>query len=85
MTLLGKKSLTSIHKLFFYYQEEKMYNKWVEVFAAWELGKLIGEDGRKPKKIPKVPYLDITMNDVDWILETQSYTNLRKLLLQTKW
>jgi hypothetical protein len=37
----------------------------LEVFDAWELGKLIGEDGKKPANIPKPPRLDIIMNDVD--------------------
>jgi hypothetical protein len=42
-----------------------MYAKWLEVFDAWEQGKLIGEDGKRPANIPKPPRLDITMNDVD--------------------
>jgi hypothetical protein len=29
------------------------------------LGKLIGEDGRKPKNIPRVFCINITINDVD--------------------
>ena len=37
----------------------------MEVFNAWELEKLIGEDGKRPANIPKPPRLDNTMNDVD--------------------
>ena len=33
---------------------------------AWEQGRLIGEDGRKPDgNIPKIPQRDITRHDVD--------------------
>ena len=38
----------------------------MEVFDAWEQGKLIGEDGKKPDGcIPKIPNRKITSNDVD--------------------
>jgi hypothetical protein len=42
-----------------------MYEKWLEVFDAWELGKLIGEDGKRPPNNSKHPCLDIIINDVD--------------------
>ena len=43
-----------------------MYNRWMEVFVAWEQGRLIGEDGRKPDgNIPKIPQRDITRHEVD--------------------
>ena len=33
---------------------------------AWEQGRLIGEDGRKPDgNIPKIPQQDITRHEVD--------------------
>ena len=33
---------------------------------AWEQGRLIGKDGRKPDgNIPKIPQRDITQHDVD--------------------
>ena len=36
------------------------------MFDAWEQGKLIMEDGKKPDGvIPKIPQRDITQNDVD--------------------
>ena len=36
---------------------------------AWEQGRLIGEDGRKPDgNIPKIPQRDITWHDVDCII-----------------
>ena len=38
----------------------------MEVFDAWEQGKLIGEDGKKSDGcIPKIPNREITANDVD--------------------
>ena len=47
--------------------EDATYERWMEVFDAWEQGKLIGEDGKKPDAcIPKIPIREITANDVDW-------------------
>ena len=38
----------------------------MEVFNAWEQGKLIMEDGKKLDGIiPKIPQRDITQNDID--------------------
>ena len=38
----------------------------MEVFDAWEQGKLIREDGKKSDRyIPKIPNREITANDVD--------------------
>ena len=46
--------------------EDATYEMWMEVFDAWEQGKLIGEDGKKPDGcIPKIPNREITANDVD--------------------
>ena len=46
--------------------EDATYDKWMEVFDAWEQGKLIMEDGKKPDGcIPKIPNRDITANGVD--------------------
>ena len=37
------------------------YERWMEVFDAWEQGKLIMEDSKKPDGvIPKIPQRDIT-------------------------
>ena len=36
------------------------------MFDAWEQGKLIMEDSKKPDVvIPKIPQCDITLNDID--------------------
>ena len=49
-----------------YFLEDATYERWMEVFDAWEQGKLIMEDGKKPDAcIPKIPNRDITANDVD--------------------
>jgi hypothetical protein len=40
----------------------------LEVFNAWELGKLIGKDGKRPENIPMPPRLYITMNNVDQMI-----------------
>ena len=46
--------------------EDPTYDRWMEVFDAWEQRKLIMEDGKKPDGcIPKIPNRDITLNDVD--------------------
>ena len=46
--------------------EDPTYDRWIEVFDAWEQGKLIMEDGKKPDGcIPKIPAGDITINDVE--------------------
>jgi hypothetical protein len=65
LPLLGKSSSTGTQKLPLCFLEDASYAKWLEEFDAWELGKLISEDGKKPVNIPKPPRLEITMNDVD--------------------
>ena len=46
--------------------EDATYERWMEVFDAWEQGKLIREDGKKLNGcIPKIPNREITANDVD--------------------
>ena len=46
--------------------KDPIYDRWMEVFNAWEQGKLIIEDGKKPDVcISKIPTRDITMNNVD--------------------
>ena len=47
--------------------KDATYERWMEVFDAWEQGKLIGEDGKKLDGcIPKIPNREITTNNVDW-------------------
>jgi hypothetical protein len=65
LPLFGKSSSTGTQKLPLCFLEDATYVKWLEVFDAWKLGKLTGEDGKRPANIPKPPCLDITMNDVD--------------------
>ena len=46
--------------------EDATYDRWMEVFDAWEQGKLIMEDGKKLDRcISKISMRDITMNNVD--------------------
>ena len=46
--------------------EDPTYVRWMEVFGAWEQGKLIMEDRKELDGcIPKIPNKDITMNDMD--------------------
>ena len=68
LPLLGKSYSTGTQKLPLCFLEDATYEKWLEVFDAWKLGKLVGEDGKRPANIPKPPHLDITMNDVDWTI-----------------
>ena len=56
----------TMQKYSLYFLEDPTYDRWMEVFDAWEQGKLIMEDGKKPNRcIPKISTRDITMNDVD--------------------
>ena len=65
LPLLGKSSTIGTHKLPLCFLKDATYEKWFEVFNAWELGKLVGEDGKRPTNIPKSHRLDITMNNVN--------------------
>ena len=45
---------------------------------VWELGRLIGEDGRKPDgNIPKILQRDITRHDVDRIISLRDYDMMK--------
>jgi hypothetical protein len=72
LPLFGECTLTETQKLLLCFLEDETYSKWMEVFDAWELEKLIGEDGKKLENIPKVTLisfcLDITINDVNWTI-----------------
>lgn len=65
LPLLGKSTSTGTQKLPLCFLKDATHAKWLEVFQAWELGKLVGEDGKRPANIPKPPRSEITMNDVD--------------------
>ena len=65
LPLLGKNTSTGTQKLPLCFLKDATHAKWMEVFEAWELGKLVGEDGKRPANIPKPPRSEITMNDVD--------------------
>ena len=57
---------TTTQKYPLYFLEDATYERWMEVFDAWEQGKLIGEDGKKPDGcIFKIPNREITANDMD--------------------
>jgi hypothetical protein len=43
---------------------EKKWESWISVFNAWERGELIGEDGKDPTIIPRLPRAHITKIDV---------------------
>ena len=62
----GKSASTTTQKYPLCFLEDPTYERWMEVFDAWEQGKLIMDDGKKPDGvIPKIPQRDITQNDVD--------------------
>ena len=57
---------STIQKYPLCFLEDPTYDKWMEVFDAWDQGKLIMEDGKKlDGVIPKIPQCDITQNDID--------------------
>ena len=80
LPLLEKSSSTGTQKLPLCFLEDVTYAKWLEVFDIWELGKLNGEDGKRPANIPKPPCLDITMDDVDGQLDcgTRSFSSSQR-------
>ena len=62
----GKTASTTTQKYLLCFLDDPTYERWMEVFDAWEQGKLIMEDGKKPDGvIPKILQRDITQNDVD--------------------
>ena len=63
---LGKGASTTTQKYPLYFLEDPTYDRWMEVFDAWEKQKLIMEDGKKLDWcISKILTRDITMNNVD--------------------
>ena len=63
---LDKSASTTTKKYPLSFLDDPTYDKWMEMFDAWEQGKLIMEDGKKSDScIPKIPQRDITLNDVD--------------------
>jgi hypothetical protein len=53
-----------MNKLSLVFVEKKTWESWISVFDAWERGELIGEDGRDPTIIPRLPWAHITKIDV---------------------
>jgi hypothetical protein len=51
-------------KLPLVFVEKKTWESWISVFDAWERGELIGEDGKDPALIPRLPRAHITKTDV---------------------
>ena len=61
-----KNASTTTQKYPLCFFEDPTYDRWMEVFDAWEQGNLIMEDRKKSDGcIPKIPQRDITLNDVD--------------------
>ena len=61
-----KSASTTTQKYSLCFLEDPTYERWMEVFDAWEQGKLIMEDGKKPDGvIPNIPQRDIMQNDID--------------------
>jgi hypothetical protein len=55
---------SSMSKLPLVFVEKKTWESWISIFDAWERGKLIGEDGKDPTIIPRLPRSHITKTDV---------------------
>ena len=76
----GKSTSTTTQKYPLCFLDDPTYNRWMEVFVAWEQGRLIGEDGRKPDgNIPKISQRDITRHDVDRTISLRD-CNMMKLV-----
>ena len=75
----GKSTSTTTQKYPLCFLDDPTYNKWMEVFVAWEQGRFIVEDGRKPdENSPKIPQQDITRHDVDRTIDLRD-CNMMKL------
>ena len=62
----GKSASSTTQKYPLCFLDDPTYHRWMEVFVAWEQGRPIGEDGKKPDgNIPKIRQRDITWHDVD--------------------
>jgi hypothetical protein len=55
---------SSMSKLPLVFVEKKTWESWISVFDAWEQGELIGEDGKDPTLIPRLPQAHIMKTDV---------------------
>jgi hypothetical protein len=55
---------SSMSKLPLVFVKKKTWESWISVFDAWEQGELIGEDGKDPTIIPRLPQAHITKMDV---------------------
>jgi hypothetical protein len=51
-------------KLPLVFVEKKTWESWISGFDAWEQGELIGEDGKDPTLIPRLPRAHIKKTDV---------------------
>jgi hypothetical protein len=58
-------------KLPLVFVKKKTWESWISVFHAWERGELIGEDGKDPTIIPRLPQSHITKTDVAPMLGLQ--------------
>ena len=75
----GKSASNTTEKYPLCFLDNPTYDRWMEVFDAWEQGKLIMEDGKKRDGcIPKIPQWDITLNDVDQTIRLRN-CNMMKL------
>jgi hypothetical protein len=55
---------SSMSKLLLVFIDKKTWESWISVFDAWERDELIGEDGKDPTLIPRLPRAHITKTDV---------------------
>jgi hypothetical protein len=55
---------SSMSKLSLVFVEKKTWESWISVFDAWKQGELIGEDGKDPTIIPRLPQAHITKMNV---------------------
>jgi hypothetical protein len=64
-----------MRKLPLVFIEKKTWESWISVFNVWERGKFIGEDGKDPKIIPRLPRFHITKIDVAPTLDLRDSTS----------
>jgi hypothetical protein len=53
-----------MRKLPLVFVEKKTWESWISVFDEWEQDEFIGEDGKDPTIIPRLPWAHITKTDV---------------------
>jgi hypothetical protein len=73
-----------MNKLPLVFVEKKIWESWISIFDAWERGELIGDDGKDPTIISRLPRAHITKTDVAPTLGLRD-SDLRVIMNELMW